>query len=158
MKVMENAVQAIMSAKIETVDVLDTAHTVAKKMRDRRISSLIVVDKKNKAEPLGIVTERDLVHRVCARGVSSKDVSVREIMSTPIATVDPRSAVEVAADLMLSNKVRHLLVVDQDRRPVGILAPSDLNKYLRANIDIDKVKARILEGLLEEEEMGEPRR
>ncbi|NOJ26878.1 MAG: hypothetical protein DA330_02560 [Nitrososphaera sp.] len=152
---MENAVKSIMSAKIETVDILDTAYTAAKKMRDKKISSLVVVDKKNKTEPLGIITERDLVHRVCAKGVSSKDVAVQQIMSTPIATIDPNSTVEVAADLMLNNKVRHLLVVDEDRRPIGILAPSDLNKYLRANINLDRVRTRILEGLIEEEEMGD---
>lgn len=155
--IMEDAVKFIMSTRIETIDILDTAHTAAKKMRDKRISSLIVVDKKNKAEPLGIVTERDLVHRVCALGVSSKDVYVRDMMSSPIATVNPNSLVEVAADLMLSNKVRHLLVLSADRKPVGILAPADLNKYLRANLNLDEVKARILEGLIEEEEMGEPR-
>jgi CBS domain-containing protein len=154
---MENAVKSIMSTKIETVDLLDTAHTAAKKMRDKRVSSLIVVDKKNKEEPIGIITERDLVLRVCAKGVSSKDVVIRQVMSAPIATVDPHTTVEVAADLMLNNKVRHLLVVDEGRRPIGILAPSDLNKYLRTNIDIDEVNARILEGLIEEqEEMKRP--
>ena len=152
---MENAVKSIMSTKIETVDILDTAHAAAKKMRDKRISSLIVVALKNNAAPVGIVTERDLVHRVCALGISSKDVSVLQMMSSPIATVDPNSSVEVAADLMLSNKVRHLLVLDHEGKPVGILAPSDLNKYLRANFHLDEVNTRILEGLIEEEELGE---
>src|SRR3712207_7250567 len=74
------------------------------------------------------------------------EVGVREIMSSPIATIEPQATVETAADLMLSNKVRHLLVVDEETRtPVGIIAPSDLNKYLRGNIDMDEVNARILE-------------
>jgi CBS-domain-containing membrane protein len=73
-------------------------------------------------------------------------------MSSPIATIEPQATVETAADLMLSNKVRHLLVVDeQTRMPVGIIAPSDLNKYLRANIDMDEVNARILEAIKAEE-------
>jgi predicted transcriptional regulator len=77
-------------------------------------------------------------------------------MSSPIATVEPHATVETAADLMLSNKVRHLLVVDeQTRKPVGIIAPSDLNKYLRANIDMDEVNARILEAI-KFEELTEP--
>ena len=153
---MENAVKSIMSTKIETVDILETAQDAAKKMSNKRVSSLIVVDKKNNEAPLGIITERDIVQRVCALGISSKDVSVRQMMSSPIATTDPNSSVEVAADIMLRNKVRHLLVLDEEGKPVGILAPSDLNKYLRANINLDDVKTRILEGLIEEEEMGEP--
>jgi CBS domain-containing protein len=153
---MENAVEAVMSRKVETIDISESAQAAAKKMRDKKISSLVVVDKRKKGgEPLGIVTERDLVYRVCAEGTSGRDVRVQEVMSLPIATIDPRSTVEGAADLMLSNKVRHLLVVNVDKTPMGVVAPTDLNKYLRANIDMDQVKGRILKAVLDGEEMGE---
>jgi CBS domain-containing protein len=155
---MQNAVSTIMSTNLETIDITENAQKAAKKMNEKRISSVLVVDKnKNEGkEPVGIVTERDLVNRICATGTSSKDVSVQEIMSSPIATIETQATIESAADLMLGNKVRHLLVVDeQTRKPVGIIAPSDLNKYLRANIDIDEVNARILKAI-ETEEMSEP--
>ena len=150
---MQNAVREIMSTNLETIDVTENAQDAARKMNDKRISSVLVVDRdKKRKEPIGIVTERDLVIRVCAAGTSSEQVSIQEIMSSPIATVEPQATVETAADLMLSNKVRHLLVVDeQTRMPVGIIAPSDLNKYLRANIDMDEVNARILEAIKAEE-------
>jgi CBS domain-containing protein len=154
---MQNAVKEIMSTKLETIDVTSNAQEAAKKMNDKRISSVLVVDRDNKSEePIGIVTERDLVIRICAAGTSSKDVGIREIMSSPIVTVEPNATVETAADLMLSNKVRHLLVInEQTRKPVGIIAPSDLNKYLRGNIDMDEVNARILEAI-KAEELTEP--
>ncbi len=154
---MQNAVKEIMSTKLETIDVTSNAQEAAKKMNDKRISSVLVVDRDNKSEePIGIVTERDLVIRICAAGTSSKDVGIREIMSSPIVTVEPDATVETAADLMLSNKVRHLLVInEQTRKPVGIIAPSDLNKYLRGNIDMDEVNARILEAI-KAEELTEP--
>ena len=150
---MQNAVREIMSTNLETIDVTENAQDAAKKMNDKRISSVLVVDRDKKTkEPIGIVTERDLVIRVCAAGTSSEQVSIQEIMSSPIATVEPQATVETAADLMLSNKVRHLLVVDeQTRKPMGIIAPSDLNKYLRAKIDMDEVNARILEAIKAEE-------
>ena len=155
--IVENSVEAIMSKKVDTIDILESAHSAAKKMRDKKISSLVAVDKgKGEGQTQGIVTERDLVYRVCAQGSSGKDVRVKDIMSSPIATIDPKSTVEVAADLMLSNKIRHLLVVDVNKMPIGIVAPTDLNKYLRADIDLDEVQARILEAVLDEEEMGEP--
>lgn len=154
---MENSVEAIMSTKIETVDLMETAHEAAKKMRDKKISAVIVVNKKEAdAQPLGIVTERDLVNRVCAEGASSKEKIVNEIMSFPLATIDPHSTVETAADLMLANKVRHLVVMNPDKKMIGTLAPIDLNKYLRSNIDMDEIKTRILRGLIEEQEMGNP--
>jgi CBS domain-containing protein len=154
---MQNAIKEIMSTNLETIDVTENAQEAAKKMNDKRISSVLVVDGENRnEEPIGIVTERDLVIRVCAAGASSKDVGIREIMSSPITTVEPHATIETAADLMLSNKVRHLLVIDeQTRKPVGIIAPSDLNKYLRANIDADEVNARILEAI-KAEELTEP--
>jgi CBS domain-containing protein len=154
---MENAIEAIMSRKVETIDVSESAQAAARKMSEKKISSLVVIDKsKDGGEPIGIVTERDLVYRICAEGTSGKDIRVREIMSSPIATIDPRSTIEGAADLMLSNKIRHLLVVNVDKTPIGVVAPTDLNKYLRANIDMDEVQARILKAVLDGEEMGEP--
>ena len=154
----KNAVKEIMSTKLEKIDITKNAQEAAKMMNDKSISSVLVVDEdNNKSEgPIGIVTERDLVVHVCAAGTNSKDVGIREIMSSPIVTVEPQATVETAADLMLSNKVRHLLVIDeQTRKPVGIIAPSDLNKYLRANIDMDEVNARILEAI-KAEELTEP--
>jgi CBS domain-containing protein len=146
---MENAIKAIMSTNLETIDITGNAQEAAKKMHNKRISSVLVIDKnKSEEEPVGIITERDLVNRVCTTGTSSKEVSARAIMSSPIATIEKEATVESAADLMLSNKVRHLLVVDErTRRPIGIVAPSDLNKYLRANIDMDEVNARILKAI-----------
>lgn len=154
---MQNAVKEIMSTRLETIDITKNAQEAAKKMNDKGISSVLVVEGDNKREePIGIVTERDLVIRVCAAGTNSKDVGIREIMSSPIVTVEPDAMVETAAELMLSNKVRHLLVIDeQTRKPVGIIAPSDLNKYLRGNIDMDEVNARILEAI-KAEELTEP--
>lgn len=147
-----------MSKKLASIDLIDTAHNAANLMKEKRISSVIVVDmKKDADEPLGIVTERDFVHRICAAGTNSKDVAIGEVMSSPLATITPETPIEVAADIMLQNKVRHLLVVGKDKRPLGIVAPSDLNKYLRANVDINEVNARILEAMLEEEEFAESR-
>lgn len=155
---MHNAISEIMTTNMEFIDMTENAQKAAKKMKEKRISSLLVVDntKKNKKEeeeePVGIVTERDLVNRVCAEGISGRQVSVREIMSSPIATVEGKATIETAADLMLSNKVRHLLVIDeQTGKPMGIIAPSDLNRYLRANTDMDEVNARILKTIQAEE-------
>ena len=154
---MHNAISEIMTTNMEFIEVTENAQKAAKKMKEKRISSLLVLDnttKKNEKEeePVGIVTERDLVNRVCAEGISSREVSVREIMSSPIATVEGQATIETAADLMLSNMVRHLLVIDeQTGKPKGIIAPSDLNRYLRANTDMDEVNARILKTIQAEE-------
>lgn len=138
-----------MSADIQTVSGSENAQEAAKVMRDRNVSSLVVTDKEN-GSPVGILTERDLVRRICAEGMDANEVSTKQILSSPLVTIDPNSSIEVAANVMTSNRVRHLLVVDVNRKPIGIVTPSDFTKYLKGLVDFDEVNATILEALREE--------
>lgn len=140
-----------MSNKLETIEASDSVQEAAKKMRDKRISSLLVLDSSNK--PIGILTERDLVRKVCANDSSSKNTMVIDIMSIGLVTTDGISEVGVAVDIMMQNKVRHLLVLEggEITKPLGIITPTDFVGYLRENLDIDDVNAKILESLKEEE-------
>ena len=150
---MEDSVKSVMSTKLETVDIIDTVQNAARMMRDSKTSYIIVVDTKNNpAEPIGIVTEKDFVHKVCAVGANSKELAIGEIMSSPIATTTPTATIEGAADLMLHNKIRHLLVVDENKKALGVIGPTDLNRYLRSNLDVNEVNARIIKALLEDED------
>jgi CBS domain-containing protein len=150
-----------MTEKLKTIDSSSTAQEASKKMRDKNISSLLVVDNKNSDKPIGIVTERDLVRKVCVNDANSSKIPIKEIMSSPLVTIDSRSSVEVAADIMAQNKVRHLLVVEESTnnsddddykitRPLGIITPSDFVGYLKENLNIDDVNAKILESLKEQ--------
>ncbi|HJT49811.1 MAG TPA: CBS domain-containing protein [Nitrososphaeraceae archaeon] len=153
----------LMTEKLKTIESSDTAQEASKKMRDNNISSLVVVDKKDNKKPIGIVTERDLVRKVCVNDASSSQILIKNIMSSPLITIDSRSSVEVAADIMTQNKVRHLLVVEENAnitnsddddynitRPLGIITPSDFVGYLKENLDMDDVNAKILESLKEQ--------
>jgi len=151
----------LMTEKLKTIDSSSTAQEASKKMRDKNISSLLVVDNKNSNKPIGIVTERDLVRKVCINDANSSKISIKEIMSSPLVTIDSRSSVEVAADIMAQSKVRHLLVVEENTndsdnddyrisRPLGIITPSDFVGYLKENLNIDDVNAKILESLKEQ--------
>jgi CBS domain-containing protein len=139
----------VMTERLETISPSDTAQEAAKKMRDKKVSSLVVTDVEDK--PIGIVTERDLVRQVCTKVINSNDVIVHRIMSSPLATIDANSSVEVAADIMIQNKVRHLLVVDENK-VLGIITPSDFTGYLKEKLNLDDVNARILQSLKEDEE------
>lgn len=147
---MVKSIDEIMSEKPETIVAFVSAQEAAKKMRDNNVSSLIVSDINN--EPIGIVTERDLVRRVCAKDANSSTVLIKDIMSSPLVTVDSKSSVQVAANIMVQNKIRHLLVVDNNdmSRPLGILTDTDFGSYLKQNLDMDDVNAKILQSLKEE--------
>jgi CBS domain-containing protein len=64
-------------------------------------------------------------------------------MSSPIITINFNASIEQAADKMIQNKVRHLLILNEDRAH-GIITPSDFTDYLRENLNMDDVNARIL--------------
>jgi CBS domain-containing protein len=125
------SVRNVMSEKLEKIIENMSAQEAAKKMGAVNTSSLLVTDFNDK--PVGIITERDLVRRVVANDANSKTVVINEIMSSPIATIDANSSVEAAADLMMQNQVRHLLVVDDEdvNKPLGIITSTDFTTYLK---------------------------
>jgi len=147
--VMPKNVSEIMTVKIETIGLEDTAQAAARKMK-KNVSSLVVMDGNDQA--VGIVTERDLVTQVCCREASSNEYVIRHIMSSPVATIDPDSTVETAASLMKQNKVKHLVVVDENKT-VGIITSSNLIKYLDGQLELDDVNAKILATAFSEEPM-----
>jgi predicted transcriptional regulator len=79
---------------------------------------------------------------------------IQEITSSPLITIDAISSVEVAADVMIQNKVRHLLVVEDNdiNKPLGIITPGDFTDYLKENLNIDDVNAKIIESIKEGQE------
>ena len=111
----------------ESASIQDTARI----MNDKKVSSLVILDEDN--NPVGLVTERDLVRKVCINDLPTNRVTNKEIMSSPLITIDSESSATTATDLMLKNNVRHLLVIDNESKdnnqPIGIITPLDLVKY-----------------------------
>ena len=66
-------------------------------------------------------------------------------MSSPLIIINTTTSVEEATDIMIQNKIRHLLVVENDDRnkPLGIITATDFVAYLKENLNIDDVNAMI---------------
>ena len=132
----------IMRKKLETIEELSSIQEAAKKMKNKNVSSLIVLDASGK--PQGIVTERDLVRKVCTNDVRNSTVTNKEIMSSPIITIESNSSQSEAADMMLQYNLRHLLVVHNatdnadNNNPIGILTPLDFTRYQECANDNEK--------------------
>ena len=120
------SVNDMMTKKLEAIEGTASVQEAAKKMKDSYVSSLVVVDGEGK--PQGLVTERDLVRKVCINDVRTSRVTNKEIMSSPIITIDSKSSASAAVDMMLRNNIRHLLVVDKSNanKPIGMITPLDL--------------------------------
>jgi CBS domain-containing protein len=102
---------------------------LAKIMRDKEIGSLVLV---NNNKPIGIVTERDLVHRVMATQKDPKKCKANDIASKPVIAVSIHADIEMAVDIMNDYKIRRIVVVDDKDKLVGILTTDDLAKNLRS--------------------------
>jgi CBS domain-containing protein len=127
----------IVRKKLETIEEMASVQEAAKKMKDKNVSSLIVVGPDGK--PQGLVTERDLVTKVCINNIRTNTMASREIMSSLI-TINSSSSPSAAAETMLKNNIRHLLVVDEGdaNKPIGIITPLDFTRYQEYTVDEDK--------------------
>jgi CBS domain-containing protein len=125
------SVREIMTRKLEKINSSATAQEVAKKMSEIKVGSLLVTD--DTGTPIGIVTEGNLVRRVIADKFKASAVNVQQVMFSPPVTIDPNSSMEIAADIMNQNKVKHLLVVENEdlNKPLGIISATDFAGYLK---------------------------
>ncbi len=71
-------------------------------------------------KPVGIVTERDILYRVVASGRDPNKVMLKEVMSSPLITVSPKTSLSEAMTLMATRGVRRLVVMEEGK-PVGLL-------------------------------------
>lgn len=143
------SIKKLVTHRLETIHLHETAQEAAKKMKHKDMGSLLVVDESN--VQVGIVTEKDLVSKICVHNKSSSEIFVKDIMSSHLVYIDYSATLADAAKKMVESKIEHLLIKKADKL-IGILTTSDLSTYLRQNIDLDEVNASILESLMGQQE------
>jgi CBS domain-containing protein len=147
-----SVVSEIMPQKIVvTVDIKDnpTALEVSKLMAKHRVGSIIVVEGNNKKTPVGIVTERDIISKVSAQNKNADQVAVGQIMSSPLVTVKSFDSIDTAAETIAENKVKRLVVLEQDGSMVGILSVTDIARKLAKILTEDYSRYQSLRNLLD---------
>jgi CBS domain-containing protein len=117
-------VRDIMSRNVKTVRPDDSALDAVRKMNKFRIGSVVVV---NSGRPIGIITERNILERIVEPRLDPDTVKAKDIMSRPLVTVDPHTAVEEAAKIMATKTIKTLPVVDGNNIK-GIVTSSDIVK------------------------------
>lgn len=117
---------SICSREVDTVRPDETAAVAAKRMLQRNVGSLIVVDEASR--PLGILTDRDLTLRVLAHG-QAPSTPVRNVMSGELQWVRESHLLDAALQKMRMVPCRRLPVVDEGDVLVGILTLDDIHAY-----------------------------
>ena len=114
----------IMTANPQVVTPTDSVSRAAEIMRDSDVGVVPVVEDQSSMRLAGLVTDRDIAVRVVAEGRNG-ETTARDIMSSGLATVGPDEDLGRVLDLMKSEQVRRIPVVEGDRL-VGIIAQADV--------------------------------
>jgi CBS domain-containing protein len=118
--------------KVKGSDVVSTLPSTTifdavKLMEDNRIGSLPIIDSAGKL--VGMLTERDCLRRVLLKELPLRSITVAEVMSTPVITVQGTEIMENCMKLMTEKRLRHLPVMEQSKL-IGIISIGDVVKFL----------------------------
>jgi CBS domain-containing protein len=118
-------VRDVMNKSIISVEKDDTLRLAVKKMTHGEFGSVIVTEK---GKPIGILTERDIL-KFIANQTMDLENKVEIIMSTPLISIDSSASIAEAADVMLTNNIRRLMVMENDKY-VGIISQRELQRFI----------------------------
>ena len=117
----------IMTRDVEFVDAGMAVAEVAATMGDLSVGALPVG---SAGDLQGIVTDRDILFRVVAKGLDSNAVTAGEAMTTTVFSCRQEDTVTTALDLMGARNIRRLPVLDGDGRVIGLVTLSDLSRVM----------------------------
>ena len=129
----------LMKKNVYTLDLNETVTDAAQLMKEKKIGSIVIVDKK---EAKGILTEGDIVRRVVAENLPY-DTLVKEVMSAPLIVVFPETGLEEAVSVMARYGIDRLVVITKEGYLAGIITKNDILNILPSIIDLVEEKARI---------------
>ncbi|MDH5415977.1 MAG: CBS domain-containing protein [Nitrosopumilus sp.] len=121
-----------MTKSVISVDASMTINETAKMMEDAKVGAVIVMENNT---PVGIVTDRDFAVKVAAHAYEIS-TPIKQIMSSPLLSINSDESVRNAADLMHEREVRKLPVISDDK-VVGIITATDIVNLLAVCVEED---------------------
>ena len=133
-EVTEMPVSAVMRKGVIVANSSVSIAKCAEQMARNKVGSLVIMEK---GKAIGIVTERDLVRKVVAKGrKASTAVPVKKIMSTPMRVIEQNKSVIDAVAIMKRYGVKRLPVIDAQKKLVGIVTDNDITRAVPSMIDL----------------------
>lgn len=118
----ETIVKEAMKTNLVLIKATASVLEAAKLMKNRKIGNVIVVENN---QPIGILTESDILRKVVAEGKNVKDIIIKNIMSTPVIVIDPYVSLDEAMKTMTKCNIRRLPVVENDEL-IGVITEKDI--------------------------------
>jgi len=122
----------VMTKSVISVDASMTVNEAAKMMEDTKVGAVIVMENNT---PIGIVTDRDFAVKIVAHAYQIT-TPVKQIMSSPLFSINSDESVRTAADLMHDRGIRKLPVIENENI-VGIITATDIVNLLAVCVEED---------------------
>lgn len=123
-----NTIRDTMTVDVITVIEDQSLEDIVKTMADKNISCVVVVKGER---PIGIITERDLVKRVLYKREDMAKIKAKDVMTSPVISISPDIQFGDALSVMESNKLRRLVVVEDDSL-AGVVTNTDIVSKTRS--------------------------
>jgi len=133
-------VKDAMSSPVVTLDEEAPSNKIANIMGENDLGCVIIINKAGK--PIGIITERDLVLRVLTKNIKPDTVKAKDIMTSPLVTIEPEATISDAARRMSRLDIRRLGVLYKGNL-VGVISSKDILGVMPELIEIIQEKTRI---------------
>lgn len=118
--------QEIMTRDPECCLAGDIVYEIAQRMQTENIGALPVVETHQSKKLIGIITDRDLAVRVVGASRDATNTMARDVMTPNPVVCHPDDDLDAALEVMASQQIRRIPVVDQDGHVVGIIAQADV--------------------------------
>jgi len=136
-------VRDIMNSPVVSASPSDTVRDIAKKMKEEKIGSIVIMDKDR---PAGIVTDWDIVSNGLAKDLKPSQIKAKDVMQD-IHTIESEESITEAARQLRKHNIKRLGVVYK-KRLVGIISSSDVIAVTPDLVDVVSEKAAIIRGEL----------
>ena len=124
-------------SRVLSIDPQATLADVVQKLVKNNCGSLVVCEQEDCTRMVGIITERDILRACADRKASLEQLRVRDVMSADLVTCTPHDSVQDAMGVMTNRRLRHLPIVDDDGRLVGIVSIGDLVKHQHDQLSME---------------------
>jgi CBS domain-containing protein len=129
------SISEIINKDVKVIDQEQNIFDTSKVMIDNNIGSVVVIDNNDSKNPVGIITERDIVRIVSTFSLSDLQVPIRKLMSYPLITLSQNASVLDALKLMYEKNIRRVIILEGNTL-IGIVTENDVFKLLMSNKEL----------------------
>jgi CBS domain-containing protein len=126
----------IMTKDVKVEEQNQNIFAASKIMSDNDIGSVIIVDNHDKRNPVGILTERDIIRILGSLKSHLLQTPIRDLMTHPIIPLSSQATIADALRLMQEKKIRRIPIVDKNNNLIGIVTEKDIFNMLMKNKDL----------------------